>query len=208
MKISEPPPIAVVRDPDAVIALLDPERRRLARALAEAPDSASGLARRLGETRQRLNYHLRVLEGAGLLELAEERRQGSRTERVLRPTASRFVLDPTAVGGMADADPNGVGDRFSASYLVALAARVIHEVAELIARAASKRSRLATVSFNTTLRLRSPGEFEAFIGELTHAIGEVVARHHHEADDGRWFRVVGGAYPGPAPATNTEANDD
>src|SRR5690606_24914395 len=91
-------PVAVVREPERAAALLDPERRRLVEALAEMPDSASGLARRLGDTRQRLNHHLRALEGAGLVELQEERRRGNCTERVLRAVARRFVVDPAALG--------------------------------------------------------------------------------------------------------------
>jgi DNA-binding transcriptional ArsR family regulator len=63
--------------------LLDPERRRLLEALREEPDSASGLARRLDDSRQRLNYHLRTLEEAGLVELREERRRGNCVERAL-----------------------------------------------------------------------------------------------------------------------------
>ncbi|NIP81922.1 MAG: helix-turn-helix domain-containing protein, partial [Gemmatimonadetes bacterium] len=58
--------------------------RRLLDALLERPDSAVGLARRLGDTRQRLNYHLRVLEGAGLVELEEERPRRGVRERVMR----------------------------------------------------------------------------------------------------------------------------
>jgi DNA-binding transcriptional ArsR family regulator len=196
--------VAIIRDPDAALALLDPERRRLAEALAEAPDSASGLARRLGETRQRLNYHLRVLEEAGLLELVEERRSGSRAERVLRLSARRFVLDPGTVGLLSRAEPGEVGDRFSASYFVALAARGISELADLLDRASRHRSRLATGSVNTRVRLATPARFDAFMADLTRAVAEVVAKHHDERDEGRWFRVIGGAYPGPAPNGHDE----
>ena len=199
MITDERPAVAMVRDTNAALALLDPERRRLTEALAQAPESASGLARRLGEKRQRINYHLRVLEDAGLVELAEERRTRGRIERVMRPTAQRFVLDPATVGTLAVADPHEVGDQFSASYLVALAARVIRELADLLERASASRSRLATASINTNVRLASPARYEAFVRELSQAVSDVIARHHDERGDGRWFRVVGAAYPGPVP---------
>ena len=200
MITDERPAVAMVRDTNAALALLDPERRRLTEALAQAPESASGLARRLGEKRQRINYHLRVLEDAGLVELAEERRTRGRTERVMRPTAQRFVLDPATVGTLDVADPHEVGDQFSASYLVALAARVIRELADLLERASASRSRLATASVNANVRLASPARYEAFVRELSQAVSDVIARHHDERGDGRWFRVVGAAYPGPAPS--------
>ena len=47
-----------------------------------------------GISRQTANYHLRVLETHGLVELVEERVRGSKAERVLRATASSFVISP------------------------------------------------------------------------------------------------------------------
>lgn len=193
------PSLLVVRDPNSALALLDPERRRLAEALSQSPDSASGLARRLGEKRQRLNYHLRVLEDAGIVELAEERLRGNRSERILRLVAQRFVLDPATVGPLSVSDPDEIGDRFSASYLVALAARVIRELADLLFRAKKDGARLGTASVNTSVRLATPAQFDAFVGDLTRAVSDVVARYHEGQGDGRWFRVVAGAYPGPRP---------
>jgi len=58
----------------------------------------AGLARKLGLPRQRLNYHLRALEDAGLVELVEERRKGNCFERLLRATARSFVISPEALG--------------------------------------------------------------------------------------------------------------
>jgi DNA-binding transcriptional ArsR family regulator len=194
------PSLQIVRQPNQAQVLLHPERRRLVEALAEGPDSASGLARRLGESRQRLNYHLRLLEEAGQVELAEERWKGSRPERVMRLVARQYVLDPAAIGSVA-ADPDEVGDRFSATYLVALASRTLRELAELLDRAKGKRARLATASVNTMVRLESPAAFNAFATDLARALARVVAKHHKEQGEGRWFRVVAGAYPGTASST-------
>jgi DNA-binding transcriptional ArsR family regulator len=193
------PGLQIVRQPAQVQVLLDPERRRLVEALAAGPDSASGLARRLGESRQRLNYHLRLLEEAGHVELAEERWKGSKPERVMRLVARHYVLDPAAIGSLA-ADPEDAGDRSSATYLVALASRAVRELAELLGRAKAKQARLATAAINTTVRLRSPVAFNEFQHDLAQAIAKVVAKHHDERGVGRWFRVLVGAYPGPRPA--------
>jgi DNA-binding transcriptional ArsR family regulator len=201
------PSLQIVRQPDQAQVLLHPERRRLIEALAAGPDSASGLARRLGESRQRLNYHLRLLEDAGQVELAEERWKGSKPERVMRLVARQYVLDPAAIGKLA-ADPEEAGDRFSASYLVALASRTLRELAELLGRAKGKRARLATAGINTTVRLRSPAAFNQFQIDLTRAVAQVVAKHHHEQGEGRWFRVIAGAYPGPRPPRQSEETGD
>jgi DNA-binding transcriptional ArsR family regulator len=204
---AELPSLQIVRRPDQAQVLLGPERRRLIEALASGPDSASGLARRLGESRQRLNYHLRLLEEAGHIELAEERWKGSKPERVMRLVARQYVVDPAAIGSLA-VDPDEAGDRFSACYLVALASRAVRELAELLSRARGKRSRLATAAVNTTVRLRSPTAFHEFHTDLSRAVAQVVAKHHDERGEGRWFRVIAGAYPGPRPAQQSKEGNN
>lgn len=203
--------LEVVSDEARIAAVIDPTRRRLLEALAERPDSAAGLARRTGETRQRLNYHLRTLEEVGLVELQEERRRGNCVERVLRPVARRFVVDPTALGRLAG-EPESSGDRFSATWLIALAARAIRELATLRERASTRRKRLATAAIESEVRLARATDFEPFVADLTDAVARVVARHHREGGGGRSFRLVVGAYPAPErPAdgrSDAGANDE
>ena len=127
-----PSSLEILTDPARAAVALDPERARLLAALRERSDSAAGLARRLGESRQRLNYHLRSLEAAGLVELEAERRRGNCVERVLKPAAGHWLLDPSMLGGPYE-EPTADRDRFSATYLIALAARASMAVPGLFA---------------------------------------------------------------------------
>lgn len=190
-------PLEVLSDGRRAAALLDPGRLRLVEALREAPDSASGLARRLDDSRQRLNYHLRSLEEVGLVELESERRKGNFVERVFRAAARHFVVDPGAVGSLA-ADPEEFGDRFSAAYVIALAARTITELARLWAKAGREGKRLATGAVETRVHLARPADFLAFQRDLARAVGRVVRKHHQEDADSRAFRIVLATYPAPA----------
>src|SRR4051795_10845677 len=122
--------VAVIDDPAAAEASLDPMRARLLAALAE-PGSASTLAAKAGLSRQRATYHLRALERHGLVELVEERRKGNCTERVLRATAASYVISPTALAAVAP-DPSREPDQRSARWLLAVAGRMVREVGELI----------------------------------------------------------------------------
>lgn len=197
--MSNPPPhsLQVLREPARIAALLDPDRRRLMDALQESPDSATGLARRLGDRRQRVNYHLRLLEEAGLVELAEERPRRGVTERVMRPTARRFAVDSSALGRRLAPEPTEDPDRFSATFLVALATRTIREVAALMTRAETTGKRLPTLGLTTRVCIRDPGDLEVFQRELADAVAAVVARHHDETGAGRCFRVTAQSYPAP-----------
>jgi hypothetical protein len=121
----------------------------------------------------------------------------------MRLVARQYVLDPAALGSPA-LDPDEVGDRFSATYLVALASRALCELAELLDRAKGRRARLATASVNTTVRVGSPAAFNQFQSDLARAVAQVVAKHHDGRGEGRWFRVIAGAYPGPRPPRGPE----
>ena len=188
--------IQVIDDPAAATVALEPMRSRLLSELA-TPASAATLGARVGLARQKVNYHLRALEAHGLVELAEERKWGGLTERLLVATAASYVVSPSAMGPVA-VDPNREVDRLSANYLIALGARVIREVGDLVLRAKETGKRLATLSVDTEVRFRSATDRAAFSRELTGAIATLVSKYHDEsAAGGRAHRLVVMAHPLP-----------
>src|SRR5438045_731129 len=152
--------IQVIDDPAAATVALEPVRSRLLSELA-APASAAALAARLGLARQKVNYHLRALEAHGLARVAEKRRWGGLTERLLVASAASYIVSPSALGPVA-ADPGRMADHLSASYLIALAARVVREVGSLLRRAREVEKRLPTLSLDTEIRFRSAADRAAF----------------------------------------------
>jgi hypothetical protein len=95
-------------------------------------------------------------------------------------------------------DPERGTDRLSASYLIALASRVIREVNMLWRRSSESGKRLATLSLDTQVRFRSAADRAAFSHELTAAITALVARYHDaRAPGGRTHRLVVVAHPLP-----------
>ena len=188
--------IQVISDPAAATVALEPMRSRLLSELA-SPASAATLATRVGLARQKDNYHLRALEAHGLVELAHERKWGGLTERMLVASAASYVVSPAAMGPVA-VDPKREGDRLSASYLIALGARLVREVGDLIRRATDTQKRLATLAIDTEVRFRSPTERAAFTNELTAAMAGLVSKYHDaSAPGGRAHRLVVVAHPLP-----------
>src|ERR1700712_4572454 len=188
--------IQVIDDPAAATVALEPMRSQLLSELA-APASAATLASRVGLARQKVNYHLRALEAQGLVRLAHARKWGGLTERLLVATAASYVVSPSALGPVA-VDPNREVDRLSASYLVALGARVVREVGDLVRRANEAGKRLATLAVDTEVRFRSATDRAAFTTELTEAVTKLVAKYHDEsAPGGRAHRLVIVAHPLP-----------
>src|SRR5258707_1632304 len=85
--------VALIDEPDRVRVALSPLRRRLLERL-RTPASATQVAGELTLGRQRVNYHLRALEKAGLIELVAERPRRGCVERILGARARAFVVDP------------------------------------------------------------------------------------------------------------------
>ena len=186
--------VAVIEDPAAAEASLDPIRARLLAELAE-PGSASTLGARVGLARQKVNYHLRALEGHGLVELVEERRKGNCTERVLQATAASYVISPSALSAVAP-DPSREPDERSARWLLALAGRLVREVGELITRSGAAGKPLATLGIDSEVRFASASERAAFAAELATAVNGLVAKYHDEgAPGGRPHRFVVALHP-------------
>lgn len=186
----------VIDDPAAAAVALEPVRSRLLAELAQ-PASAAALASRVGLARQKVNYHLRALEAHGLVRVAETRRWGGLTERLLVASAASYLVSPAAMGAAA-ADPERRADRLSASYLIALAARIVREVASLVRGSEEADKRLATLSIDTEIRFRSPADRAAFTHELTQTVTALAARYHDEsAPGGRPHRLVVVAHPLP-----------
>jgi DNA-binding transcriptional ArsR family regulator len=189
--------VAVIEDPAAAEAALDPSRARLLAQMSE-PRSATMLAAVAGLPRQKVNYHLRTLERHGLVELVEERRKGNVTERLLQATAGSFVISPTALAAVAP-DPSRAPDRLSARWLLALAAQLVRDVGGLINASAKAGRRLATFGMDGEIRFASAAERAAFTAELTQAVTALVAKYHDEsAAGGRAHRLVIAIHPSVA----------
>src|SRR4051812_19054034 len=195
--------LEVISDPATAVVALEPVRARLLAELS-TPGSATTLAQRLGLARQKVNYHLHALEAQGLVRLQAERQRRGLTERVLIASAASYVVSPAALGAAAS-DPERAADHLSARYLIALAARVIREVGDLVGRADAAGKRLPTLGLDTQVSFASAEERAAFTRDLSSAVTELVARYSAAREQGgRTYRLVVAAHPLPRGNTSEE----
>jgi DNA-binding transcriptional ArsR family regulator len=195
--------IEVIEDPAAATVALEPIRSRILAELG-SPASAATLAPRVGLTRQKVTYHLKALEAHGLARVAAHRQWGGITERLFVASAAQYVVSPAAMGTVG-AHPDARLDRLSAGYLIALGARIVREMGDLVRRAKGAGQRLATLSIDTEVRFRSPAERAAFTHELAQAIAHLVAKYHAaDAPGGRAHRLVVVAHPLPQQSVTKE----
>jgi hypothetical protein len=105
------------------------------------------------------------------------------------------VLSPTALAGVAPG-PDRAPDQASARWMLALAARLVREVGELITRSGAARKPVATFAIDSEVRFASAADRAAFARELGDAVADLVAKYHdQQAEGGREHRLVVAVHP-------------
>ena len=137
--------------------------------------------------RQKVGYHLKALEQAGLIELVEERQRRGCVERVYKATAEAFVVDPLLMTDGAAAD-----------HLVAAAAATVRDVARMQAAAAEHGKRLLTFTLEADVRLAGPQDVDRFATALAAAVQATAEQF--DSPRGRRYRIVAGGHPTPKAA--------
>jgi len=185
--------VALLSDPEQVGALAPPLRREILAAL-RTPDTAAGLARRLGRSRQSLGYHVKELERAGLVRHAGERRKGNFVEQLYQATARRFV-----VSWRFAADPERLAatlrDQVSLARLADLGDRLQRDAAAWVERAAHEGREIASASVEAEVRLPDDASRAAFMADYVASLNALLAKHGRAR--GPRFRVALAAWPDP-----------
>ena len=190
--------VRTIADPVALQSLSHPLRVRILDALRE-PDSAAAVARRLGEARQKVNYHLKELERTGLVVRTGDRRSGNFVENLYRSSARTLVVLPRATWS----DPRrlaAMADQLSIENLVTLGERLARDATVLLDRAAFDGAKIASAAVEADLTFASEAERAAFLDEYLAAIGALVKKYGSKS--GEPYRVAVAVYPNPLEATS------
>ncbi|BCB77543.1 hypothetical protein Pflav_039530 [Phytohabitans flavus] len=136
--------VASVADLETLQVLAHPIRLRILAAL-RSPASAAVVARGIDQPRQKVNYHVKELERAGLVRRVGERRAGNLMESLYQAVAATFVVSPR----VAWTDPRRVGalaDQVALESLVATGERLQRAAAQLLDRAAFDGEQIASAA--------------------------------------------------------------
>ena len=191
------PRVRTLRDADTLRALCHPARIELLERLHE-PASAAEVARQLGQPRQRVNYHLKALEEAGLVHKVGSRRQGNFVESLFRAAARAFVVAPE----VAWADPrrmDALRRDQSLEALVALGARLQHDAVALLDGAAFDDQTIASAAVSAETHFAGESERAAFLREYLAQTRRLVEKYGGAR--GEPYRVVLAVHPRVEEAT-------
>ncbi|WP_018219286.1 ArsR/SmtB family transcription factor [Salinispora pacifica] len=165
-------------------ALLKPQRIDVLRLLGE-PRSCTEVAASLGQTPQRVYYHVKRLQEAGLVSQVAERRVRGIIEGIYQATARSYWLSPRLVGRIG----GSVGrDELSLGYLLDLVEKVQADVAALRPATAEASS----IGISGRIRVR-PDRRQEFLDDLTSTLQELFTRYG--GSEGEPFNLVVACYP-------------
>jgi DNA-binding transcriptional ArsR family regulator len=180
-----------VRNADVLRALSHPARIDLLERLRE-PASAAAVARQLGQPRQRVNYHLKALEEAGLVEKMGTRRQGNFVESLYRATAGAYVIAPE-VGWSNPRRMEALRRDHSLKALVEVGARLQHDAAALLDGATFADQMVASATVAAETRFATAEDRAAFLREYLKTTRALIDKYGGRR--GESYRVVLAVHP-------------
>lgn len=172
--------------------LLTPRRIELMRLLAE-PRTCPELAEHFGETPQKLYYHVKALERAGLVEKVAERRVRGAVEGSYRAVARSYWLAPQLVGQIGDR--RSARDQASLRHLLALVEEVQDDVGHL---AHSLGREIPSLALAAQIHLPDGARRAAFLADLQALVTDLARKYGAEdapPGAGESFRLVLACYP-------------
>jgi DNA-binding transcriptional ArsR family regulator len=165
-------------------ALFKPRRVEVLRLLAE-PRTCTEIGRELGDSPQKVYYHVKRLQSAGLVELVDERRVRGIVEGIYRATAQSFWVSPELVGRIGK-------PRESNEYGIGFLLNLTEELQTDLAGLASQEGSPPTLGISGEVHLRGD-QGAAFVSDLQEAFQGVLDRY--SGTEGTPFRLALACYP-------------
>ena len=188
------PATMTLDDPVAIAAATHPVRAAILDAMRQ-PATAAAVARRIGQTRQNVAYHVRELEKAGLLRHIGQRQNGNFLEQTYVAAADTLVISPTSTWGDPGARTEALADQLSLAELFAAGERLQRDCALWLDRAAFDGEEVPSASVTTDIRFDSEEARSAFLRDYVDALTTLARRHGSRR--GTPYRLLLAAYPDP-----------
>ncbi len=188
--------VCYIDDLNRAMTLLKPLRLEILRRLDE-PRTCPELGDFFDETAQKIYYHIKALEAAGLVEKVEERRVRGVMEGYYQAAARSYWLAPKLVGQIGGTQQ--AGDQMSLRMLLELAEEVIEDTGRL-GSAFVIGSPVASLSLSAHIHLPDGSRRAAFLKEVQVVFQQLAHKYGLPEDelavtDEQGFRLVLMCYP-------------
>ncbi len=177
---------------DQAGALLHPLRIEVLKRLS-GPRSCPEVAKELGETPQKIYYHVKTLESAGLVEKVEERRVRGIMEGLYRARAKSYWLSPSLVGKVGGV--SRARDQMSLGFLLNLAEEIQEDVGRLGERSGEDQA-VPSLGLSMRIELEGAEERARFLSELQETFQALAKKYAPKGSaEAKLFQVSLVCYP-------------
>jgi DNA-binding transcriptional ArsR family regulator len=181
--------------------LLHPLRGEILSRLSE-PASAAEVARELGESPQRINYHMKALEKVGLVRRAGTRQIKNLVEVLYIALARTYILADTL--SLGENERKRLQDQRSLRHLIDISERITSDVLQLLDRT-DETEQIPSAALHTTLSLRDEREREQFLADYMELMGQLAAKY--QSEDGTPYKLTLTVYPQPGKERNSDGEN-
>lgn len=184
--------VLYVDDPEQASVLMKPARLDVLRRMA-AETTCNELAAALGQTPQKVYYHVKALEQAGLVERVAERKVRGIHEGIYRAKARSYWLSPRLVGRLGG--DRATRDHASLGYLISLAEEVQEDVGRLAERAGGAEE-IPSLGLSARIELEDATDRAAFMKDVQRTFERLARKYGATgAKRGSAFKIALACYP-------------
>lgn len=186
--------VLYIEDAEQAATLLHPLRLDLLKRMAEAR-TCQELAAQVGQTAQKVYYHVKVLEQAGLVEKTAERRVRGIMEGFYRAQARSYWLSPQLVGRVGG--KRRAQEQLSLGFLLNLAEELQADIGHL---AQADEREIPSLGLSMQIALRDGKQRTTFMAELQQTLQTLAAKYSIRDGDaapaaGQRFKLMVACYP-------------
>lgn len=188
--------VLYIEQVEQAMTLLHPLRIELLKQMNE-PRTCLELAEQFDTTPQKIYYHVKALEKAGLVDKVEERRVRGVVEGHYQAHAKSYWLAPSLVGQVGGAST--ARDQSSLRFLLALAEEVQDDIGRL-GQKSELGDEVPSLGLSAHIYLPDGGRRAEFLNDVQEVFKELAQKYGiplDETDDavGKLFRLVLACYP-------------
>ena len=186
--------VHLIEDTEKAGELLKPIRVEILSLLSE-PRSCPEIAKRLGLSTQKVNYHVRILQEAGMVNLIDERRNRGTIEGIYQAAARSFWFSPRLVKRLGGDSVSR--DKTSLTYLLRLGEELQIEIGRLAEE--SNEKSVPSLGLDARIQLKTQEDRRAFMQDLQEMFKDL-ARKYGASESGmsqaiNSFRLIIACYP-------------
>jgi DNA-binding transcriptional ArsR family regulator len=182
----------LIESPEQATALMNPLRADIVSRLVE-PASAAEVARNIGETAQRINYHLKMLEKLGLVRKVGTRQVRNLVEVLYQAVAKTFILAESL--SLSAEMIERIKDHGSLAQLVTSADQLKRDAVELMEQADQQQVPSASLYFQ--IGLPQEDVRQAFVDDYIAMVKKLVDKYGAPHDGSSIYKVMLAVYPKP-----------